>query len=72
MFIEHLVRHEKLCLGAHSQSIAISDVESNGRPAIDERDTRSESTLHTSALEPGNITVMVACLHHCHRCQARN
>lgn len=36
----------------HSQSIAIGDVESNGRPAIDESDTRSESALHTSALGP--------------------
>lgn len=31
---------------AHSQRIAISDVETNTRLPIDESDTRSESALH--------------------------
>lgn len=37
---------------AHLQSITISDVESNGRRAIDESDTRPESALHNSMLGP--------------------
>lgn len=39
---------------AHSQSIAIGDVEGNGRRAVDECDTRTESALHTSALGLNN------------------
>lgn len=57
---------------AHSQRVAISDVETNARLPIDESDARSESALHSSALGPGNTTVIIACLHRCRQCQGHN
>lgn len=39
-------------LWAHSQSIILSDMQSSGRWAINESNTRSESALHALTLEP--------------------